>query len=66
MNVLELAQEAGLAVGYQQHLATTAELQAFADLVLEEAAMECDERDDSGPNAAGACARAIRALKGGK
>jgi hypothetical protein len=44
MNLLELAEKAGLAVGYQQHLATTSELQAFADLVLEEAAKVCEAK----------------------
>jgi hypothetical protein len=61
MNVLELAHEAGLAVGYGSHLATTSELERFADLVLEEAAKVCDEeyRYASGSY----CADAIRALK---
>jgi hypothetical protein len=68
VNVLELATEAGLAVGYGNHLATTAELERFADLVLEEAAKACDEVDDAwaGEAAALECAERIRALKVGK
>jgi hypothetical protein len=72
MNLLELAEKAGLAVGYQQHLATTEELQAFADLVLEEAA-KCAEEQSGGLDDEGGgrdptqmeIAYAIRALKGG-
>jgi hypothetical protein len=64
MNLLELAQEAGLAVGYSQHLATTAELQAFADLVLEEAAKACEEMATY--DTSGDCAERIRELKGAK
>jgi hypothetical protein len=73
MNVLELAQEAGLAVGYENHLATTDELQRFADLVLEEAAKACEELDGYIDDDGGGqdpsqrdCVDAIRALKGAK
>jgi hypothetical protein len=66
MNLLEIAEKAGLAVGYSQHLATTDELQRFADLVLEAAADECDGLANHQNASPGECAMAVRALKGGK
>lgn len=76
MDILKLAREAGL-VGSHPSAAVVAELQRFADLVLEEAAKVCDAEAKSAEialesmrtsfameRAAKDCAAAIRALKG--
>lgn len=71
MNIIELAKQADLsAMTADGHCredywtATRQELERFANLVLEEAAVECDKRKHAGDAGALMAARAIRALKG--
>lgn len=62
MNIQELAKQAGWGnVVSMPHISA---LERFADLVLEEAAIECDKRAHAGDAGALMAARAIRALKG--
>ena len=69
MNIIELAKKAGFK---QRHNAPnewwmlTPDVERFAALVLEEAAVECDKRAHAGDAGALMAARAIRALKGAK
>jgi hypothetical protein len=74
MNIIELAEKAGMTRRPADRqcrapywdVVIDPELERFADLVLEEAAVECDKRAHAGDAGALMAARAIRALKGAK